>query len=300
MAAKMNWDRVRKESQSRRSGIDWIGQDSTGPKLDPPHKQVPTKSKSFKKFVPSRKIINGCTCKKTLGFKGEHKHSCPLKGLSNPTLEQFAGTVRKVDQRGLLASSLVSLRKDVDSNTKVSEQDRQESHGLIQFLLDRLILKQPTPPERNNRMNVFNPAALAKLLQLHIHFYLRGENGEAVGALQLAAKELKLTVYRFACSPRTKGTEVFSTALRGVFANGGILCFESLEKASSDFQFCLKGWLNDALLESSSGAKKHRDFTIVLTSPTPARQLWSGQIDPALLDSLAYLDMTSGGPSAIA
>ncbi len=300
MTAKMNWDRVRKESQSRRSGIDWIGQDSTGSKPGLEYKQTPTRSKGFKKFIPNRKIITGCTCKKTVGFKREHKHSCPLKGLSNPTLEQFAGTIRKVDHRGLLASVLGSLRKDVDINTNVSVQDRQESDRLIQFLIDRLIHKQTTPPERNNGMNAFSPAALTRLLRLHTPVYVRAENGEAVRALQSAADALKLTLYRFACSPRTKGTDIHPTALRGVFANGGIFCVESVEKAPSNFQFWLKGWLNDALLESNSGAKKHTDFTIVLTSPTPIRQLWSGQIDSAFLDCLVYLDMTSGDPSRIA
>ena len=30
MSAKMNWDRVRKETQTRRSGSEWIGSDAVG------------------------------------------------------------------------------------------------------------------------------------------------------------------------------------------------------------------------------------------------------------------------------
>ena len=30
MSAKMNWDRVRKETQTRRSGSGWIGSDAVG------------------------------------------------------------------------------------------------------------------------------------------------------------------------------------------------------------------------------------------------------------------------------
>ena len=30
MSAKMNWDRLRKETQTRRSGSEWIGSDAVG------------------------------------------------------------------------------------------------------------------------------------------------------------------------------------------------------------------------------------------------------------------------------
>lgn len=36
--------------------------------------------------------------------------------------------------------------------------------------------------------------------------------------------------------------------------------------------------------------KRHPDFVMVLTSPVPVRDLWSGQVDGAFLDRLSYLD----------
>jgi len=192
----------------------------------------------------------------------------------------------------------IPARKDAEGNKNLSEQDRREFQLLAQFLQDRLIYKQDVKLERSHKTNLSNPANLVKILRLRMPVYLRAENGEAIRALQSAANVLKLPLYRFACSPRTKGTDLYPTALRGVFANGGILCIETVEKASSNFQFWLKGWLNDALMGQMLGLEKHRDFTIVLTSPTPVRQLWSGQIDVAFLDRLAYLDITNGGPSS--
>jgi hypothetical protein len=308
MTAKMNWDRVRKESQSRRSGIDWIGQDSSGSKLDQPRKQVPTKSKDSKKFVPNRKIITGCTCKKTLGFKGEHKQSCALKRQFSPTLEHFAETIRRVDQRCLLANALSSLLGDVYRNQNVREQDRKEAQILIRFLQDQLTGTGRLKPEMDTKIGSSGQAKLMALLRLRENVYLRAENKDAVHALRSAATELGLKLYQFQCSIRTieKDLSGFSrpqkdfhpTAMGEAFTKGGLFCVESIEKAPFNFQFWLKDWLTAASLGMDSSVTRHPDFAIVVTSPTPMRDLCSGRIDPAFMDCLAYLDLISGGPSS--
>jgi hypothetical protein len=87
------------------------------------------------------------------------------------------------------------------------------------------------------------------------------------------------------------------TAMREAFTNDGIFCVESIEKAPFNFQFWLKDWLTSASVGTNSTVKRHPDFAIVVTSPTPMCDLCSGRVDPAFVDCLAYLDMTSSGPS---
>lgn len=313
----MNWDRVRKESQSMRSGIAWIGPDGTESIPGPDPKQTSARRTVLKKTAHSRITMQGCTCNKVVGFRGDHKHTCPLRHKrgdlprllndARPTLEHFAESMRKVDQHGLLSSFLSSVHKHIESNRTASEQDRKEAQKLIQFFQDKLIGPRRPKSEMNSKMDPSFQAKLTALLQLGEHLYLRAENKDAVHALQSAATELGLKLYQFQCSLRTKETDLSGfpgpqkdfrpTAMREAFANGGIFCIESIEKASSNLQFWLKGWLNAASLGMNSTIKKHPDFTIVVTSPTPMRQLWSGQIDPAFMDCLAYLDMKSDDPS---
>jgi hypothetical protein len=146
---------------------------------------------------------------------------------------------------------------------------------------------------------------LTTLLRLRERVYLRAENKDAVHALESAATELGLKLYRFQCSIRTTEKDLSGflklqkdfqpTAIREAFTKGGLFCVESIEKAQFNFHFWLKDWLTAAALGSNSTVKKHPDFAIVVTSPTPMRDLCSGRVDPAFLDCLAYLDMTSRG-----
>jgi hypothetical protein len=83
--AKMNWDRVKKESQERRSGAEWIGTD--GPGLEPRGESKRPKRPSPKPPLLIRPIVQGstpggmpgCVCKKAVGFVGLHRKSCPLR-----------------------------------------------------------------------------------------------------------------------------------------------------------------------------------------------------------------------------
>jgi len=95
--AKMNWDRVRKESQERRSGSEWIGIDNAAPQpggkpLKPkgPSPTHPSPDHLLPRHLspmmpPTRTVrrspisrMPGCVCKKAVGFAGLHKKRCPL------------------------------------------------------------------------------------------------------------------------------------------------------------------------------------------------------------------------------
>src|SRR5208337_2926442 len=76
--AKMRWDRVRKENQARRSGSEWVGSDGLGVgsvtfDLKPPLIRRAVFRISHLGRMP------GCTCKKTVGFVGQHRKTCSLR-----------------------------------------------------------------------------------------------------------------------------------------------------------------------------------------------------------------------------
>jgi hypothetical protein len=80
MSVKMNWDRVRKESQTWRSCSEWIGSDAVG---TTPGKEI--KSSRQRQYVqtgqPHRTVWNaGLLCGKVIGFRGsDHtKRDVPL------------------------------------------------------------------------------------------------------------------------------------------------------------------------------------------------------------------------------
>ena len=119
----MNWDRVRKESQSQRSGAEWIGSDSVlapfAEQAERPKKRTkPSLKKPTLKSTRTavkrglfRHVISnpmpGCTCNKPVGFDSEHRRTCPLradgetvahKSVSDPTVWDFAQCIKNSGQ----------------------------------------------------------------------------------------------------------------------------------------------------------------------------------------------------------
>jgi hypothetical protein len=157
MAGKMNWDRVRKENQSRRQGSEWIGP-ALELKRDSGSKPSPTKKAAPARIHFGRVSMPGCTCKKTVGFIGLHKKKCPL-GKGNqpqsllpakpgPTLRQFAECIQKVGQLAAVQDFLSSLQKKVNEDRTTSKADRVTARELIRVLQHDLA----TNPISNNKV----------------------------------------------------------------------------------------------------------------------------------------------------
>lgn len=311
MSAKMNWDRVKKENQARRNGSEWPEPVFN---LKPGIKSKPS---STKKAAPARirfgrVLIPGCTCEKAVGFIGLHKKKCPLsKGnlsqsdshaKTGPTLRQFAECIQKVGQLAAVQDFLSSLRKKVDEDRTTSKADRVTARELIRTLQNDLATNPIKEPEEGHRMNSSNNASLKGLLEARLHLYMRSENQSAIRSLESIAHDLKLPSYRLQCSPSTKESDLWgyrdgngkshTTILCKAFTQGGIFCIESLEKAQSGMQFWLKSGLDGSVsVTGNPTMKRHPDFVMVLTSPVPLRDLWSGQVDHSFIDRLSYLDV---------
>src|SRR5579871_4861076 len=205
MTAKMNWDRIRKESLSRRSGVEWIGTDGTQPGIKNKEDKPPMVAASGKSFFAPI-IIPGCTCKKPVGFKGAHKKSCPCNWKrkagndtnSQPSLDSFAETVGKADSRKLLANFLVSLQGELDSNRDVPEYDRKAAQSLLQLLRRKLVRQGTAKPHTNSRSTESQTLRiLTELLQMRMPVYLRSDGSAASRALESAARKLSLELIRF-------------------------------------------------------------------------------------------------------
>ena len=83
MSAKMNWDRVRRETQAKRSGSEWIGSDAVGVMAGEEIKSS-QQSKAVKRNRPfGQPRMPSCLCGKVIGFKGSHKKKCPLSKSSH-------------------------------------------------------------------------------------------------------------------------------------------------------------------------------------------------------------------------
>lgn len=306
--AKMDWDRVRKENQSRRYGSEWIGSDAVSLKPgsesrpSPPRNTIPVGTRLGRTTIP------GCTCHKLAGFVGLHKKTCPMRKSNwnydrlqanfSPTLQQFGASIKKVRQSSTLRSFLSILVTRIDADNMIRKEDREQVQKLIHILQDELADTPKKKTEKGPGMNSSTEMSFQKSIQLRLDVYLCAENQMAIQLLQSAARDLRLQLYRFRCSGSMQQSELWGYAGENgkflpsipwkAFTEGGIVCLEDVEKAPPDLQFWLKRGL-DGLI-SIGGAKRHPDCVIVLTSRVPLRELWSGQTDHAFIDRLVYVD----------
>ncbi len=146
MSAKMNWDRVRKESQTRRSGSEWIGSDAVG---TTPGKEI--KSSRQRQYVqtgqPSgRSRMPGCFCGKVTGFRESHKKRCPLSKSLNLRINSrsnrnFSFRVHQESGKTSLHERVLVVSSNcdrIDLARSFSEQDRQRALKLIRALLESM------------------------------------------------------------------------------------------------------------------------------------------------------------------
>ena len=93
MTGRMNWERVHKENLAYRHGSQWVSSFET---VGAPPKRKSKKKKTRKKrknVVLPQDQMTGCSCGKAMGFKGEHKMSCPLRQfrLGSPAVRASVG-----------------------------------------------------------------------------------------------------------------------------------------------------------------------------------------------------------------
>jgi hypothetical protein len=139
--ARMNWDRVRKETQARRSGSEWVGSDDPG--LGPTSGLGP--SSPTKGFFEKNSLgrMPGCACRKTVGFLGQHKKFCPLRQSHGPVANppttrrphrEYPDGIKK--QLSALRDFLSSLQANADHRGGESHQNM--IRRLIQVLQGEL------------------------------------------------------------------------------------------------------------------------------------------------------------------
>jgi len=141
--SKMNWDRVRKENQARRSGSEWISLDGSG---YPPEPDPPSTRKEVIRKKPSPARMLGCACKKTVGFVGQHKKRCPLRkdnvsdtpawNTPDPVLGKHSDGIKK--QLSALGDFLSSLETHANAGHRSDESHKETIRRLIQVLQDEL------------------------------------------------------------------------------------------------------------------------------------------------------------------
>ena len=142
---RMNWDRVRKESQVKRFGSEWIATGDLGPGIavEPVR---PPKRKAIQRRIPVERMP-GCTCKKPIGFTGQHKKNCPLcknqaRGINPHSTSQSAWTSypqRVKRQLCAIDQFLSSMHAQMNGNGRVVVKEHQENiQKLIQILQDEL------------------------------------------------------------------------------------------------------------------------------------------------------------------
>jgi hypothetical protein len=306
MSAKMNWDRVRKENQTKRSGSAWIGSDAVG--STPGKKIKPSgKRKSAKKSQPlgwSR--MPGCICGKAIGFGGSHKKKCPRSNSrhsradSSSSHNPFAQCIKKAGKLPPVRKFLSSLQTEVGLDHSIPVEDRQVAQKLIRALLESLGDTPAQKPESNDRKTLSSELALREIIERRLDVYLRASNGVALVAVDAVAKDLNLESYRFQCSPSTKNWELWGhldkagnyhrTLFSKAFTTGGIFCIEQLERAPDEIQFWIKSCLDGHTVAGSKDSKRHPDFVLLLTSSLGIRQLWSGNADASFVDRFSYLE----------
>jgi hypothetical protein len=278
MSGKMNWDRVRKENQSMRSGTDWIGQDKTG--AEP---SIKTKKKAHARAFSNKKRFR----------RIREATSVSTVSTPKPSLKEFTDLINRLRRQSSVKTFMTSLLHEVEHDRTVGEQGRKEADRLIRYLLNNLGSVPQAVLESD----------LITLMQNRTHVYLRAKDNDAARTVQLAARKLKLRLYRLRCSPLTSEGDLsgFSaqredfrpTPLCEAFTKGGVFCFESVQKATPDFQFWLKGWLGESAAIGGSTVKRHPNFILVVTDTVPMLSLWPGHTDEACWDPLTYIDLTA-------
>ena len=310
MTGKMNWDRVRKENQSMRFGLDWIGSDAVGPRPGNTCKPSPKGKAAEKRQAQSRVRMPGCMCGKAIGFDGLHKQKCPLSSCNIPQSnlhadspsnhKQFVECVRKAGKLPPVREFLTSLQDQVAAARNIAGEDRQGAEKLIRALLESLADAPVKVPEKEIRRNLSDEGALRAIIERRLDLYLRADAGVALAAVDSVAKDLDLPSYRFQCSSSIKEWELWGhcnkvgkhhpSLLCKAFATGGIFCIQHLERAPEEMQFWVKNCLDGTVWRGNINLKRHADFVLVLTSSVPIHQLWSGNVDRALFDRFSYLD----------
>ena len=144
MSAKMNWDRVRKETQTRRSGSEWIGSDDLGATPGKEIKSSQQRSVVMRTHPLGRSRMPDCICGKLIGFKGSHKRKCPLSNSShlpaNSSLRRtsFSGSNNNVGKLPPTREFLSFLQTAIELARSFSEGDRQGALKLIRALLESI------------------------------------------------------------------------------------------------------------------------------------------------------------------
>ena len=149
MSAKMNWDRVRRETQAKRSGSEWIGSDAVGVMAGEEIKSSQQR-KAVKRSQPlGRPSMPGCFCGKVIGFRGSHKNKCPLSNSANLPINSrsnrnsFSECIKNAGKLPPTREFLSFLQIAIEFAQGFSEQDRQGAVKLIRALLESV----PDTPE---------------------------------------------------------------------------------------------------------------------------------------------------------
>jgi hypothetical protein len=312
MSGKMNYERQNKEDVARRNGSEWIGSDSVPVNSDSELQSSPESENASTEWPLGRIMIPGCICQKAVGFTGDHKKSCGIKRRSwndadlktnaRPTLQDLGICMKKVRQSMAMSSFLSSLQKLIDDDRTVSSTDRQNSRNLIRALQEELRLAPQLEVPGESEMNSSIEKSLRDFIQAKSkNVYLCADHQDAVKSVESVAGNLKLQSFRFECSSAMHESELWNradataefqpAALSQAYVTGGIFCLEHVERAVPDLQAWLKSVLDGhASVPETSGARRHPDFVLVLTSPVPLRKLWPGKVDHAFIDRLTYLD----------
>lgn len=142
--ARMNWDRVRKESQARRSGSEWVGSD--GPGLGPTAESKPPSIRKASLGRSPLGRIPGCACKKPVGFVGQHRKFCPLRKNHVPDVHPRTDPDRALGgypecikkQLSAVSDFISSLQSQVNADHRAAESHQENIRRLIQVLQDEL------------------------------------------------------------------------------------------------------------------------------------------------------------------
>ena len=142
--ARMNWDRVRKESQAKRSGSEWIGSDDLGLIFSAEPSPPSTKRGGSRRSEFAK--MPGCACQKAVGFVGQHRKICPLrkgpglnvhpKAASDRTQKEYPQSIK--NQLSAVGDFLSSLQSQMHADRRFTESHRQNTERLIQVLQEEL------------------------------------------------------------------------------------------------------------------------------------------------------------------
>jgi len=198
---------------------------------------------------------------------------------------QFAQAVRQVGQHAELEKFLTLVGGRMVGDPKLGTKDRDHVLRMIQSLQKEL--RKPLGPEDHRS---YSPEEeLTARIKGGFDIYLHADSKAAVRLVQSAAERLKLKLYRFQYSASSRHPELVT--LSDAFSGGGIVCVDSIQLAPPNLQFWLKGALEGSFPTlSSSVAKRHSNFSMVITSNVSPHKLWDGKINPAFLDRLIYLN----------